>query len=522
MRVIDFLKNDLVLIVVIVLLAFCVRYISLMDQGITWDEPVYVHAGITYINNLVQLNFSSGAWSENMEHPTFSKFLYGIVLVLFNGGADDFRAFIVAKTLSALMGTLTCVLVFLIGREFFDRRIGVAAAVILALIPEFVAHNQQAAIDTPLALMFTVTMFIFLVAVKKKDWRYYGLSAASTGLLLDTKFNGLLILPIMAIIYAIYRYMQRSSDEKIDARNVMFTVAKAACFLFVALLTLYMLWPWIWDSPANLQSSLAHWDQRPVEYFLGTVQGAGLIYYPVYFLVTTPTLLLIPFFIGVYMCARSKDLYKYAILLWCFIPLIYTLDSMVQNGMRYLLMVYPAVAIVCAIGLLELSARVSGFKVMEGAKKAIFPALVILTALYLIISLATVFPYYLDYYNALAGGPANVYEHRLFVFGWWGEGLYQSVMYLEHNAAPNATVYMKTSPEYMVEYYGNNCSYSDAYLIEFSNADYVVTNTNYERYGDVGFKTSNYRLVYEATVQGAPIAKVYRNININGTALAQG
>ena len=275
MRVIDFLKNDLVLIAMIMLLAFCVRYVSLMDQGITWDEPVYVHAGITYIHNLVQLNFSSNAWSENMEHPTFSKFLYGIVLVLFNGGADDFRAFIVAKTLSALMGTLTCVLVFLIGKEFFDRQIGAAAAVILALIPEFVAHNQQAAIDTPLALMFTVTMFIFLLAVKKKDWRYYGLSAISTGVLLDTKFNGLLILQIMAIIYAIYRYRQWSSDKRIDARNVVLIVGKAACFILVALLTLYMLWPWIWDSPANLQSSLAHWDQRPKGIFHRTVQGAG-------------------------------------------------------------------------------------------------------------------------------------------------------------------------------------------------------------------------------------------------------
>ena len=50
----------------------------------------------------------------------------------------------------------------------------------------------------------------------------------------------------------------------------------------------------------------------------------------------------------------------------------------------------------------------------------------------------------------------------------------------------------------------------------------MVTNTNYERYGDVGFKKSNYRLVYEATVQGAPISKVYQNIKINGTALSLG
>ena len=40
---------------------------------------------------------------------------------------------------------------------------------------------------------------------------------------------------------------------------------------------------------------------------------------------------------------------------------------------------------------------------------------------YLLISLAMVRPYYLDYYNSLSGGQQNVQEHRLLEFNWWGE-----------------------------------------------------------------------------------------------------
>lgn len=518
MRATDILKNDLFIILIIIIFAFSVRYVSLMDQGVTWDEPIYVQAGIQYIHNIEHLDFNSGDWVSNFEHPTFSKYLYGAVIVLFNNGTYDYQAFVVCKILSAIMGTLTCVLVYLIGREFFDRRIGATAAIILALIPVFVAHNQQAAIDTPIALIFTITMFLFMLAVKKHDVKYYFASAISTGVLVDTKFNGLLILPVMGLFYLLNRYIQWCQGEKIDVKNIIRTVAYAFCFLFIAGLTLYALWPWIWNSPTDLSLTLQHWDTTPYEYFLGTLQGPTPIYYPAYFLATTPTLLLIPLFIGVYSFARSRDLYKYGIILWCFIPFFYGFYHMVQGGMRYILMIYPAVAILCAAGLVEIAVWVSGLKIREDVRKAAFPALVALTIVYLIFSLASVYPYDLDYYNALSGGPANVYKHNLFSFGGWGEGISDSIMYIEHNAAPESIVYMKTEPSNAVGLYGNNCTYIVAYDVEFGNeADYVVVNNVYEVVGKVGFKRSDYTLVHETLVQGAPVAKVYRNKKINDT-----
>ncbi len=84
------------------------------------------------------------------------KVLYGIAEVLFNHGNLDIKSVFICKALSAAMGTIACVITYLIGREFFNRQIGTAAAIILAVIPVFVAHNQQAALDTPVATMFTV------------------------------------------------------------------------------------------------------------------------------------------------------------------------------------------------------------------------------------------------------------------------------------------------------------------------------------------------------------------------------
>jgi hypothetical protein len=482
-----------------------------MDQGITWDEPTYVNTGIVYIQDVIHLDFSHDSWNMNLEHPTFGKFLYGAAVVLLHHGLYDYQSMFIGKALSALMGALTCAMVYLIGREFFTRRVGAAAAIVLALIPVFVANNQQAALDTPLALFFTVTMFLFMLAVKSGDWRIYAISAVSLGVLVDTKFNGLLIVPVMALFYLINRFMRRSSGMKQDT---LLTLAGAIGFTAIAGLTLYALWPWIWNSPENLVSSLDHWGYAPQEYFLGTLQAATPIYYPVYFMVTTPALLLIPFFIGIYSLARSKDPYKYALLLWCFIPFCYGLSHMVQDGMRYLLMIYPAVALICAAGLLEAAGWASKLNIGNGLKKAAFPALVALTALYLIVSLATIYPYYLDYYNVLSGGSANVDQNRQFEFGWWGEGLSDSILYIETHAAHRSMVYLAVEPPTSVHFYSKNCTYESADNVYFGGeTDYVLVNAYEERYDTVVFNRPEYQLVYETTVQGMPLVKVYKNIH---------
>lgn len=508
--------QELAIIVLITAFAFTVRFVNLMDNGITWDEPFYVQGGILYIDNWMHLDFNADAWAYNMEHPPLSKYLYGAVIWIFNGGRYDLNAFFLSKTLSAVLGAATCALVYLICREFVNRYVAILAPIILALIPDFIAHTQVAAIDGPLAMFFTLTMYLFMMAVKKGDIYYYAASAISLGLVISTKFNGILILPILLILYLMYN-KGRPAISGLNKGSVLsridayVPIIPAVIFIAIAAATFYMLWPWIWNNPLDFGRSIKHWVETPQEYFLGTLQTAPVYYYPVYFLVTTPIMLLVALALGLYYSFRSRDRFIYTIILWLAIPFSYNLFSFVQDCMRYLLMIYPAVAILCGYGIWAAASRLSGGK--EWLKALLFTATSVVVVINLVLTLVSVSPYYLDYYNELAGSMQSVAEHRSFEIGYWGEGLYDSAKYVEQNALINSTVYVAAKPNFFFDLYGNNNTYitpSTDIMYAPDGMDYIITNHYTETYNTLHFNESSYVIAHRTMIQGIPLVTVYK------------
>jgi 4-amino-4-deoxy-L-arabinose transferase-like glycosyltransferase len=518
---------DMILIALILIFSFYVRFISLSDPGITWDEGYYVHAGITYVDNIFRLDFTHPAWNENIEQPPVGKYLYGATIWLFNGGLYNYDAYIVSKATSAMMGAVTCVLVYMIGIEFFDRRIALVSAAILALMPDFVAHTQIAALDAPVALFFTLTIYLFMKALKNNNPGYYIASAVSLGLLIDTKFTGILAIPIMVILYILQRLRDPSVAKEAEAVanagkkllplhkiDTYLPIIPIACFFAITAFTMYLVWPWVWNSPYNFGATLKHWTLAvPREYFFGHLQPTPIYYYPVYFLITTPALLFIPLALGVYAFIRSRDIFKYSILLWFLIPFIYDVSTFKQNGMRYLLMIYPAVAVLCAAGIWAVARWIGAHWKNKLAADVIFFGISALAVVYLLFSLASVYPYYLDYYNELVGGPAGAYENSSFEVGYWGEGIYDSVMYIEAHAKPGSTV-LVTMPNQWVNVYGKNETYilPSGEVCANDTVDYIINNAYFERHGSLSFNRSDYGLIYETKVQGVPLVKVYGKI----------
>ena len=211
----------------------------------------------------------------------------------------------------------------------------------------------------------------------------------------------------------------------------------------------FLIWPWLWSDPAgHMKQSLDHWTYQVQEYFLGVKQVPPIYYYPAYFLVTLPALLLIPLLVGMVETARSKDTFKIGILLWFVIPFAYNLSSFIMDGMRYIMIIYPAVALLCGYGLYRISEIVYKWKgKVNVTEKQVFLGLTGFIGVYLLITAALVSPYYLDYYNVIPGGPQNVQEHKLFKFSWWGEGIKESMEWVNHNARPGSSVMMLVYPE---------------------------------------------------------------------------
>ena len=66
--------------------------------------------------------------------------------------------------------------------------------------------------------------------------------------------------------------------------------------------------------------------------------------------------------------------------------------------------------------------------------------------LYLVVTVARVHPYTLDYYAEHVGGPKTVAARRWFEVGWWGEGISEAVDFVNAHAAPDAKVYRLLQP----------------------------------------------------------------------------
>ena len=123
-----------------------------------------------------------------------------------------------------------------------------------------------------------------------------------------------------------------------------------------------------------------------------------------------------------------------------------------------------------------------------------------------LIGLVKTYPYYLDYYNALVGGPAKVYVNRNYQISWWGEGLFRAGQWLNTNGLDGSSVSIKALPNHSV---GTLKSGLVVVKDEQKETDYIVENPNYSWYKSYRVP-ENYQLVFQEKVAGAPLVSIWK------------
>ena len=100
---------------------------------------------------------------------------------------------LVGRSLSAVMSTLSVLVVFQLGREAFDARTGLTAALFagFSTIPVTLAH--RALPDSSMAFFAAACMLYSWRAAATGSWRHYALAACAAGLTMATKYNGGLV-----------------------------------------------------------------------------------------------------------------------------------------------------------------------------------------------------------------------------------------------------------------------------------------------------------------------------------------
>lgn len=486
----------------ILVVGFTIRLVDLNRQGETWDEVAYYDAGYQYFNNLQHRDFNADHWNANREHPPVGKYVY-MLASLNPYQTNTSNAFGPGRMASAIMGMLTVLVTFLIGRRLVNDRVGLLAAVTLATLPIFVGLNLVLGLDTPTAFTCTLTVWLFLKAVERRSHWFYLASALMAGLAIATRLSNLLVLPTLLVIWIIFRWPHRQgSRDKQDSRfqipdsGFRWTeLLHVATFAIVPFLTVFMVWPWLWASNwrDHLDSTIGHWSPVVVV-FLGKIQIAPPSYYFVYLLAVIPGAVLAVLVWFIWRALRTRRTAWLVVLAWLLIPFAFSFFGTRQGGFRYLLQVTPAIALGVGLVLDELMARL-----------ALGHRIVLTTAflVYLVIQLIGIRPYYLDYYNEFVGGPKTVASNRWFQIGWWNEGTEATVTWFNGHAEPGSTVAYLAIPDR-----SKRLLWDDFSVVGLDQARYVITNPNAEWFALDQYRLSDFRPIYEERAFGAPIAIV--------------
>jgi 4-amino-4-deoxy-L-arabinose transferase-like glycosyltransferase len=445
-------------------LALLPRLFSL-NAFITWDEPMWVYRSIQFLSALLGGDLST---TFQVGHPGVITMICGSIgiavrrFVLGQGAADyawvsalpalepwDVEAmrklapFLVAAKLPVALLHAACIAgIYLLARRLFSARAAALAAFLLALDPFHIALSRVLHIDALTANFMALSVLLLLLSLRHRGRSQLVLSGALAGLAFLTKSYSLFVAPFTALVLVVSWLAKRGPVREAMASFVLWCLS--------AMLTFLLLWPAMWVDPLGTVGGVldtafgyaAVVSETP-EFFLGRVgDNPGALFYPLALAFrTTPLawagLLALLFYGARSLRGPNRHTANPArqivvsrpfriIALIAYICLFVALMAFAAKKFdRYMLPAIVALDVLAAVGL-------AGWT--ERWKR---PAAVLVLAAAILVQGAFVLshhPYYLAYYNPLAGG--SRLAPRIMPLGW-GEGMDLAAEYLnqKENAA---------------------------------------------------------------------------------------
>lgn len=302
--------------------ALALRLLALGELGFNSDEAVYAGQAAS----LAGIERFLDDFSPFRAHPLL--FQFTLSLVYRAAGFSDVAGRIVAS----VFGLLTIPVTYAVGKRLFGRRVGLLAALILAVMPYHVVVSRQTLLESAMTLFFALTMLALIRYRAERSARSAAFIGAAAGLTFMSKEVGILVLAVVAVVVFV------EGGYRIAHLGIGFGV-----FVFTVS-------PHLVASQlgAASESGGAGWAQYVIWQMSRPPNHPGSFYFanlPHYF--GLPLLLL--FLIGLGMLVRRmrEDPNYLLLMTWIFLPLLFFQVWKVK-GYHYIVEIAPAAAIVSA------------------------------------------------------------------------------------------------------------------------------------------------------------------------------
>lgn len=368
-----------------------------------------------------------GLTPANGEHPFLMKALLTASIVCaesWNARAagDNPRLQIsteaAARLPGALLGALTTLLLFLVGREIFGTRVGLIAAALWAFDPAAVGFNRIAKEDSFLVFFFLLANVFWLRGQKvaeegrRRPEPFYWATAAAFGAMMASKY----VPHFLAISGAYYYAFQGVAATRWRMGKKKWLVWFAVMGVAFVIFNPTILLPGTWREMLTFagEKRIGHDSYE----FLGRLyrnqmslwlRGSPWYFYYVFMGVKLPVFVILGFVVGLpLLFLRRLGDGRYFLLFWLFFW-FFPFTFMGGKFTRYFTFALPAVLLTSAVGVNYVAGLVGRLLTGERGRGAAYAggALAFAVAAFSLYGSASAAPHYRLYTNAPGGGMAR-------------------------------------------------------------------------------------------------------------------
>lgn len=381
--------SPMVILILVLILGGYLRFANLTKRGIfSWDEGHYVgvlytlHAGIKYMVKTFIFNENLGGFSDYMltngvniyiaAKPTF--FVLSLIATLFTG-----LHIYTTQIVSAVMGLLTIVVIYLISQIMNQKNVGIIASFMLGISYFHIYYSRMALPHVTSAFFAYLAVFIYIYSIHKykniPQAPCYNKYLLWTGVMIGVAFTchyNLFWVPLVFLCSEILYYISALKDKPLLFKMRRLTIF-ISCMVFPLLiyealhcyLKIYVYQHPEWITAIGGSSTQGRfftyfeqiknqvWQSKHFSDAANTM-GNKLFYIHMIFLKETPIVFLF-FIAGLFYILYTAVSDKFSIIefiLPCFfmVPLfLYSSSNHIQN-MRSILIALPAYLWISAKG----------------------------------------------------------------------------------------------------------------------------------------------------------------------------
>lgn len=386
--------------------------------------------------------------SYSLRQRPGTNFVYGNYFLYANRSSTEIILF-VSRMMNILLAILLGFVLYRWSKQLYGWESGLLTLALFAFCPNLIAHGSLATTEIPSVASAVLFLYFFGSFLSMPSIRSCLLSSAFLGAAISCKFTNAILVPI-TVLFLIF----------VPLRNLTYRLKTMITILAIAWLVICFTYKFEnvfcrhdlqkddWD---RLQMKPAirkiyHYAPLPDSFLRGLAwvaissKGEGYHpffmgryapshwYFPVAFLVKTPTVTLL-LFLGLFcvLVARKFQCNVQEFLLWVLIGLLLISASLskINLGLRYILLVYPLLYILTG-------------KVFDLITSAAIPKKVICSILYFLLTaeVLSVAPHYLAFFNRPSGGPEKGMKYLSDSNIDWGQDLKNLAKFLESEGNP--------------------------------------------------------------------------------------